>query len=101
MSVVDFKPRPKGGQQVADDTGVQHGSGEAFCIACSNTWVAVAPTGSVSLDCPACGSHKGKWKFEFYPSEQQMVRTCACENQLFYLTPDGHMCANCGIYQSY
>lgn len=21
--------------------------------------------------------------------------------QLFYMTPDGHLCANCGIYQQY
>lgn len=44
---------------------------------------------------------KGKWKFEFAPSEGQMVRECNCGNQLFYLTPDGHLCANCGIYQAY
>jgi hypothetical protein len=30
-----------------------------------------------------------------------MIRECNCGNRLFYLTPDGHMCANCGIYQGY
>jgi exosome complex RNA-binding protein Csl4 len=24
-----------------------------------------------------------------------------CGNQLFYIRPEGHMCPNCGIYQSY
>lgn len=82
-------------------TTEQHGTGEAFCIGCDHTWTAVAPTGTTALECPNCGAHKGKWKFEFYPSETQKVRVCVCTNQLFYLTPDGHMCANCGTYQSY
>lgn len=77
----------------------QHGCGEAFCIACGHTWIGVAPTGTVHLECPGCGAHKGRWKFEFYPTE--LVRTCNCGNQLFYLTPEGHLCANCGMYQSY
>ncbi|MBH2008303.1 MAG: hypothetical protein I8H71_01250 [Xanthomonadaceae bacterium] len=79
----------------------QHGQGEAFCIGCSHTWQAVAPTGAVALECPACGTHKGHWKFEFYPSAGEMVRECGCGNQLFYLTPRGHLCANCGVYQEY
>jgi hypothetical protein len=95
MSVIPFKrPVPK-------DETEPHGSGEAFCIACSHTWQAVAPVGTVDLECPSCHCHKGKWKFEFYPSESQLVRVCDCGNQLFYLTPDGHLCANCGIYQGY
>ena len=82
-------------------TTEQHGAGEAFCIGCGHTWAAVAPTGTTELECPSCKAHKGKWKFEFYPNPGQMIRGCDCGNQLFYLTPDGHMCANCGIYQSY
>lgn len=92
MSVVPFaRPSQK----------EQHGHGAAFCIGCQHTWQAVAPTGTTVFECPACGSMKGKWAFEFYPSEGQKVRECDCGNQLFYLTPDGHLCANCGIYQSY
>jgi hypothetical protein len=79
----------------------QTGAGEAFCLACDHTWIAVAPTGATSLECPACHTMKGKWKFEFAPAEGQMARVCKCGNQLFYLTPDGHMCANCGVYQAY
>ena len=44
---------------------------------------------------------KGKWRFEFQPAPGQMVRECNCGNQLFYLTTDGHLCANCGVYQRY
>lgn len=79
----------------------QHGSGEAFCIGCGYHWAAVAPTGTTTLVCPQCLAHKGKWKFEFAPSPGQMVRECGCGNQLFYLTPEGHLCANCGVYQRY
>lgn len=79
----------------------QWGGGQAFCIDCGNTWAAAAPTGTVALECPGCHTMKGKWKFEFYPNEDQKVRECGCGNQLFYLTPDGHLCANCGIYQRY
>ena len=79
----------------------QHGIGEAFCIACGHVWTAVASTGTIDLACPNCSTMKGKWRFEFKPRPGQQVRECECGNQLFYLTPDGHMCANCGIYQEY
>jgi len=78
-----------------------HGAGEAFCLGCNHKWVAVAPVGTTQLECPECHTMKGHWKFEFYPSEEQFVRECNCGNQLFYLTPEGHLCANCGIYQEY
>ena len=79
----------------------QYGSGEAFCIGCNHEWVAVAETGTTQMECPVCHAHKGRYKFEFMPKEGSLVRECNCGNQLFYLTPDGHMCANCGTYQSY
>ena len=75
--------------------------GEAFCIVCRYEWSAVAPTGIVELECPQCHTMKGKFKFEFFPPENTMVRECNCGNQLFYLTTEGHLCVNCGIYQGY
>lgn len=90
-NVVEFKlPEPKD----------PHGSGDAFCLKCGHEWVAVAPIGVTHLQCPECKTMKGHWKFEFFPKEQ-MVRECQCGNQLFYLTPEGHLCPNCGIYQQY
>ena len=88
--VVDLHPKQE-----------QHGAGEAFCLACGYVWAAVVPTGAVNFECPGCGRWTGHWKYEFYPSEGQMVRQCNCGNQLFYLTPDGHLCASCGLYQRY
>lgn len=79
----------------------RHGSGEAFCIQCGHTWHAVAPVGTVDLECPSCRTMKGKWRFEFQPTPGTLVRECNCGNQLFYLTPAGHLCANCGFYQLY
>lgn len=80
---------------------VQHGVGEAFCLSCDHSWVAVVETGTECFECPGCHRHTGRFKFEFAPTEGQLVRTCRCGNQLFYLTPDGHMCASCGLFQAY
>lgn len=89
MAVVEFKRRE------------QHGVGEAFCLGCDHVWTAAAPTGTTQLECPNCLRLTGHWRFEFYPAEGQLVRECQCANQLFYLTPEGHLCASCGIYQRY
>lgn len=79
----------------------QHASGEAFCFACNHNWVAVVATGTTEFQCPSCLRVTGRYKFGFYPNVDQIVRACNCGNQLFYLTPDGHLCASCGIYQRY
>jgi len=79
----------------------QTAEGEAFCLGCGFKWQAQALAGQTRLPCPECKASKGIWKFEHSPSKDQLVRQCNCGNQLFYLTPDGHMCANCGIYQTY
>lgn len=76
-------------------------TGDAFCIGCDYQWVAVAPVGTVQLECPGCRSMKGIWKFCCKPEPDLLVRECNCGNQLFYLTPEGHCCANCGTYQRY
>ena len=78
-----------------------HLSGAAACMVCHHSWVAVAPIGTNELECPECHTMKGLFRFPFAPSEAQLVRECVCGNQLFYMTPEGHMCANCGTYQSY
>lgn len=105
MSVVPFKPRVdlKAAKECdpLDEDAIQHGAGEAFCFACDHTWTAVVPTGVKEFECPNCRRVTGRWKFWFAPCEGQKVRVCDCGNQLFYLTPEGHMCASCGVYQRY
>lgn len=88
--VVDFKE--------AQIKKQQHGTGEAFCLQCKHEWIAVVPTGVDHFECPECHTHKGVLRYEYMP---KIVRECNCGNRLFYLTPDGHMCPNCGNYQEY
>lgn len=77
------------------------GSGQAFCLRCKHEWVACSPVGVLDLECPECKTMKGRFRFEFQPADGQLIRVCNCGNEYFYLTPDGHMCVNCGMYQSY
>lgn len=79
----------------------QMASGEAVCMQCNHKWVAVAEVGANRFECPECHTMKGLWMFEFSPADGELVRTCNCGNQLFLLTPEGHLCPNCGTYQMY
>lgn len=78
-----------------------HGAGEAFCLQCGHEWVAVAPIGVVHLNCPNCGTCKGLYRFPFAPNEGEVERVCNCGNKYFCFTLKGHMCPNCGTYQTY
>lgn len=75
-----------------------HTSGEAFCMTCDHNWVAVAPVGTVDLECPACHSMKGKFKFHHLRVEDDHW-TCNCGNQFFHVTKKGTYCPNCGEWQ--
>jgi len=89
------------GRPVSAEPDVQTGVGPAFCVNCKHEWIATAPTGTTVFECPSCQRVTGHFKFEFAPAEDQLVRECNCGNHLFYLTPEGHLCANCGRYQYY
>jgi hypothetical protein len=79
-----------------------HGQGLAFCICCKHEWQAVEPSGTFDgFECPECGSFKGKFKYEFMPAVGDVHFVCNCGNALFYIMPEGHLCANCGIYAEY
>lgn len=79
----------------------QNAVGDAFCISCDHKWTAMVPTGTLAFECPGCHRHTGKFVYEFYPAPPTEIRVCNCGNELFYLTREGHMCANCGTYQRY
>jgi hypothetical protein len=70
-------------------------SGEAICLGCKHQWVAVVPYNESLFECPSCGVFKGVFKYGYSP---HLAWTCNCGNQLFYCTPDGNLCPNCGIY---
>ena len=75
--------------------------GKARCIQCNHVWQGVAHVGTVFLECPICKTMKGVFVGVCEPEDGVKIRECNCGNQLFYLTIEGHMCANCGQYQFY
>lgn len=79
----------------------RHISGKAHCLHCGYEWEAVAPEGTTWLACPECTALKGIFKYPPCVPEGGLVRECQCGNQLFYLTPEGHLCPMCGTYQAY
>lgn len=86
--VVEFK------RKEPDDP---HIAGQARCIACANEWVSVAPIGTAWLECPSCKCEKGLMK---YPCAREgKTWHCHCANELFYVTPEGIYCPNCGDWQ--
>jgi hypothetical protein len=75
-----------------------HLSGPARCLKCKHEWVAVAEVGTVTLTCPSCDLDFGVYQAAPVPD---LAWQCNCGCQLFYLMPDGHMCAHCGSMQCY
>lgn len=69
-------------------------TGLAFCLLCGHRWTAVAPIGTVFLECPLCKAIKGVFKFNCTKSGPHWE--CDCGNRLFYVTDDGYYCPNCG-----
>lgn len=96
-NVINFARKPR------DDTDERWASGAARCHSpnCGHEWHAVAPEGTTTLDCPKCHDSQGHWRGEFQLPEGTLVRTCNCGEQLFYITPEGHLCRACGTYQRY
>lgn len=75
-----------------------HLSGNAKCLGCGHIWVAVAPIGTIWLECPNCSSIKGR---HIYPVERSVDRwVCNCGNDLFYMSINGVYCPNCGEWQT-
>ena len=71
-----------------------HMTGNAMCLQCGTKWVAVAPIGTVELECPECKTWKGVFEGMTAPD---VVWQCDCGNQHFYMDEHGAMCAKCGV----
>lgn len=66
-------------------------------MCCNHEWIAVAPTGTTWLECPACASLKRHF---VYPFERQALDHWQCNcNNLFNVTKDGYYCPHCGEWQ--
>jgi hypothetical protein len=72
-------------------------SGPARCMECRHKWAAVAPAGTVILECPACSMMKGAWVGAII-SERSDIWQCKCGNDLFAVYRIGIMCARCGLW---
>ena len=74
-----------------------HIDGKAVCLQCGHRWHAIAPVGTVELECTECGTWKGVFEGMTVPD---LVLECNCGNQHFYICHEGAMCAKCGSMQS-
>lgn len=89
MPIIDF--------QKAKEERDPHRSGAAECMLCKNQWQAVAPVGTLWLECPSCGSEKGHF-LGMDTHEDRECFVCNCGNHLFVLGTSGTaLCPNCGI----
>lgn len=74
-----------------------HITGNALCLTCGNKWVAVAPIGTVELECSECSEcHTFKGVFEGMTCPNTLYE-CVCGNHHFYIDPTGPMCSRCGL----
>lgn len=53
-----------------------HWEGTVHCVGCQHEWEAVAPIGTMWLDCPACHLPKGTPKHPFGPSVGDWALVC-------------------------
>ena len=73
-----------------------HVSGGACCVGCGHKWEVVAPVGTTEFECPECGFIKGVFEALILPDE---FWRCNCGNDKYCITPNGAICALCGITQ--
>ena len=89
MSVIDLKS--------ARQEREPHSAGKAKCLACKYEWVAVAPIGVTWMECPSCTLERGRFVAQHERDTKHWHCNCGCD--LFYATPDGFYCPNCGEWQ--
>lgn len=72
-----------------------HLSGKALCLNCKHQWVAVAPIGTLDLECPECTLPQGRY-MHLVQDDSDPHWTCQCGNQFFHITPKRTYCVSCG-----
>jgi len=81
-----------------------HLAGEAKCVACKFTWAAVAPVGTVDLECPNCGGNRGIWRYPILApvGGHYFVCNCGCEAMTAYFSGGNFYlrCIACGLDHS-
>lgn len=76
-----------------------HLSGPAHCVKCGYEWAAVAPVGTVWMDCPSCAAECGTFSGPMLEPPGGLVWHCHCGGFLFICSPDGTHCIRCGTVQ--
>lgn len=76
-----------------------HREGNARCLSCKHQWVAVAPAGTTTLECPSCATFQGVYLGVAQTENAQWQ--CACGEFVFFIDAHGPYCAHCGIRPSY
>lgn len=97
MSVIPFVRKEK------EEETTPHVTGAAVCLDCKHEWVDVREKPDVPddrwLQCPACTTHKGRYKYEFALGTEEWK--CYCGNTLFRITPAFTYCPACGRHQTF
>lgn len=52
--------------------------GKAKCVGCQHEWEASAPTGTLWLECPACGTMRGAWVYPVGGQVGDEFFSCNC-----------------------
>lgn len=89
-NVIELKPPQK------------YRSGAAICRGCRHEWAAVTDGDGTDLECPACSSMKGTFRWPYGPAEDQLgyQRNCGCDD--YFIMKRDHQsaaavyCRNCG-----
>jgi hypothetical protein len=94
MSVVDFA--------AAKAEREPHWAGTCKCVGCGHEWDAVAPLGTLQLECPSCTLPKGYPKHPFGAAPGDAVFVCNhCDSEALtaYLREGRFhiICMGCGI----
>lgn len=71
-----------------------HIAGHAKCPKCSREWAAVAPVGTVKVECPWCSSD-AYMRYETVTEHAQWE--CFCGSEYFRLDVVGPYCCVCGL----
>ena len=93
-TILAFKAKTS---EAVEEPDGPHLSGEAFCIECNQEHVAVAPVGTIRMECPFCHTQKAVFKYPCEPDGPAWACGCGC--QLFMISQKGIICYKCGDYQ--
>lgn len=83
-----------------------HLAGKAKCLDCKSEWDFVAPVGTLYLECPKCGTHRGVQQGPCDGAEDDDVWECNCGCTLFKIIAHNGVfkwmiCLRCGTAPSF